>query len=188
MPACILRDDDDDGGGAHWRQASIRNFFSVDNTKRQKYYAARQKKKRPRVELGKAMTTSPSTRGGVRSPQGTTLPDCRSTTTSSTKKSKTTRTKQKQQEQLFLDLGQRDFGTRTVCPLCGIMFVHGVAEDLRQHQTICQQFRHGVPFHHPARTVAQVAGKTTTLGRKTTNHSIVEVCVRLYRMEFVASR
>jgi zinc-finger of acetyl-transferase ESCO len=49
-------------------------------------------------------------------------------------------------EQLYLDLGQKDFGKQMVCHRCGMMFVHGVTDDAKQHQTICVQYQKGVPF------------------------------------------
>lgn len=58
--------------------------------------------------------------------------------------------------QMYLDLGQKNFGKQTVCKICGMMYVHGVSEDTDQHARICQDFVQGVPFHEKqARTVAK---------------------------------
>jgi hypothetical protein len=48
--------------------------------------------------------------------------------------------------QVYLDLGQRAFGKQTICKTCGMMFVHGVQEDVDQHDKICDEFLHGVHF------------------------------------------
>lgn len=49
-------------------------------------------------------------------------------------------------QQLYLDLGQRNFGKQTVCSICGMLFVHGLAEDAKEHERICKEFREGVAF------------------------------------------
>ena len=48
--------------------------------------------------------------------------------------------------QLYLDFGQQSFGKHSVCPICGMLFVHGVSKDLVAHQQICQSFLRGIPF------------------------------------------
>ena len=50
--------------------------------------------------------------------------------------------------QLYLDLGQRDFGKRSICSVCGMLFVHGVTEDSKQHQRICRDYRQGISFRN----------------------------------------
>jgi len=49
-------------------------------------------------------------------------------------------------QQMYLDLGQRDFGKQTICKTCGMLFVHGVLEDSKEHAKICQDIVLGVPF------------------------------------------
>ena len=49
-------------------------------------------------------------------------------------------------EQLYLDLGQRDFAKQTVCPMCNMLYVHGLEEDAKQHAKICNHYKFGVPF------------------------------------------
>jgi hypothetical protein len=49
-------------------------------------------------------------------------------------------------EQLYLDFGQRDFGHRTLCSTCGMLYVDGVQEDAQQHAKICKDYVKGVPF------------------------------------------
>jgi zinc-finger of acetyl-transferase ESCO len=56
----------------------------------------------------------------------------------------------RQYQQLFLDFGQRDFAEQQFCALCGMMVVHGVEEDIRQHEKICSEYKLGVPFHSDA--------------------------------------
>jgi zinc-finger of acetyl-transferase ESCO len=61
----------------------------------------------------------------------------------------------RQYQQLFLDFGQRDFAEQQFCALCGMMVVHGVEEDIRQHEKVCSDYKFGVPFHSDtARAVA----------------------------------
>jgi N-acetyltransferase len=57
-----------------------------------------------------------------------------------TKKKKTS----SRQQQLFLDFGQTSFGKRTVCNICGMLRVLGVAEDDAQHDKICKDYKEGV--------------------------------------------
>jgi len=47
---------------------------------------------------------------------------------------------------MFLDLGQRDFAKPFQCKQCGMLFVHGVKEDAKQHSKICSEYRDGVKF------------------------------------------
>lgn len=60
-------------------------------------------------------------------------------------------------QQMYLDLGQRDFSKRTLCMVCGMMYdAHGVREDIEQHNRVCKDFVQGVPFHaSQARVVAK---------------------------------
>lgn len=65
------------------------------------------------------------------------------------------RQEKKALEQTYLDLGQVDFGKRTVCNTCGMLYVHGLNEDSKQHSRICMDYMKGVPFAVPqARVVA----------------------------------
>jgi hypothetical protein len=52
--------------------------------------------------------------------------------------------KKKPLAQLFLDLGQANFGKQSVCPICGMLTVHGVEEDRIQHEQICTVYKSGV--------------------------------------------
>lgn len=59
-------------------------------------------------------------------------------------------------KQMYLDLGQRDFGKQTICDTCGMLCVHGLSEDAREHQKTCRDFLHGVTFSAKnARVVAR---------------------------------
>ena len=66
------------------------------------------------------------------------------TTTTTEKRSPTTTKKKKPLAQMFLDLGQANFGKQNVCPICGMLTVHGVKEDERQHERICAAYKNGV--------------------------------------------
>jgi hypothetical protein len=50
-------------------------------------------------------------------------------------------------QQMYLDLGQRDFAMQTICQTCGMLFVHGLSEDALQHKKICQDYLQGIPFN-----------------------------------------
>ena len=54
--------------------------------------------------------------------------------------------KKKKHQQLYLDLGQKNFAENTECEICGMLFVHGLTEDAKRHTTICQDYKRGVPF------------------------------------------
>jgi len=49
-------------------------------------------------------------------------------------------------KQLYLDFGQKSFGKRTICPICNMMYVHGVKEDEIEHEKVCSEYKFGVPF------------------------------------------
>ena len=54
--------------------------------------------------------------------------------------------KTKNFQQMYLDLGQENFGKRTICEICGMISVHGLSEDSKEHERICQDYRQGIPF------------------------------------------
>ena len=59
-------------------------------------------------------------------------------------------------KQLYLDLGQRDFGKQTICDTCGMLCVHGLSEDAKEHRKTCREFLQGVTFSlKNARVVAR---------------------------------
>jgi len=63
--------------------------------------------------------------------------------------------KSKSLKQLYLDLGQADFGKQTICGVCGMLFVHGLAEDTQEHEKICRDYTQGITFRSQhARNVA----------------------------------
>lgn len=58
-------------------------------------------------------------------------------------------------QQMYLDLGQRNFG-QNICDTCGMMYIHGVQEDIKQHARVCKDWKEGVPFQaSQARVVVQ---------------------------------
>lgn len=65
----------------------------------------------------------------------------------------TARRRGRRLEQLYLDLGQRDFARPVVCETCGMLHVHGVEEDVRDHRRICQVHALGVPLRTERRIV-----------------------------------
>lgn len=62
---------------------------------------------------------------------------------------------QQKSKQLYLDFGQSSFGSRTICNVCNMLYVHGVKEDEESHKKICSDYLHGVSFNmwKHARTV-----------------------------------
>eukprot|EP00952_Eustigmatos_sp_NYUAD-ZCMA_P004690 20621-Eustigmatos_ZCMA.PRE.1 len=46
--------------------------------------------------------------------------------------------------QTFLDLGQRSYGKRTLCPDCGLLYVNGESQDERDHAAFCKSVTDGV--------------------------------------------
>jgi hypothetical protein len=60
-------------------------------------------------------------------------------------------------QQMYLDLGQRNFAKRTLCCICGMMYdAHGAIEDIEQHNRVCKDYIQGVPFQaSQARVVAK---------------------------------
>ena len=91
-------------------------------------------RKRPRSAINDSSITRPSTSPNATS-NGTALSRSNSTVSSS---SATT--------QLYLDLGQSNFAARSICPICGMMSVHGMAEDDAEHERICSEYRKGIAF------------------------------------------
>ena len=91
-------------------------------------------------------------------------------------------------QQMYLDLGQRDFAAQQVCNICGMLYVHGVAEDLQQHAKICHVYQQGVPFfgEKSRRTAARIVAtfvdnknnnsiRNNNNNSSSTSSSIVEV-------------
>jgi len=60
-------------------------------------------------------------------------------------------------EELFFDFGQSNFGEHIICDTCDMLYVHGVKEDIKNHERVCKLYTLGVPFH----------------GWKTTNERVV---------------
>jgi hypothetical protein len=75
-------------------------------------------------------------------------------------------TQKKALEQTYLDFGQENFGKRTICKTCGMLYVHGLNEDSKQHSRICMDYMEGVPFTISKARVVSSESKG----------SIVEVC------------
>jgi hypothetical protein len=71
-------------------------------------------------------------------------------------------------QQVFLDMGQKSFGRRTLCQICGMLYDDRLDEDSKHHSSICNEYSRGVPFQ------AEAARTIVSFGR---NASIVEVCL-----------
>jgi N-acetyltransferase len=58
--------------------------------------------------------------------------------------------------QLFLDFGQKSFGQRTLCDICGMLYDKRLAEDKQEHDKLCRNYALGIPFQtHEGRVVAR---------------------------------
>jgi len=65
------------------------------------------------------------------------------------------KTTKKPLQQMYLDLGQRSFGERKMCSVCGMLYVAGLEEDMKQHSNVCKDYKEGVSFQASnARVVA----------------------------------
>jgi N-acetyltransferase len=84
---------------------------------------------------------------------------------------KNTKKNPKQQQQLYLDFGQRNFGKQIVCQTCGMLYVHGVAEDIQRHDLVCKDYREGVSFQLQAKScrIIQGLGGMKTSGAKSSS-------------------
>ena len=69
---------------------------------------------------------------------------------------------QQKSKQLYLDFGQSSFGSRTICNVCNMLYVHGVKEDEENHKKICSDYLHGVSFNmwKHARIVLECSSKS----------------------------
>ncbi len=54
--------------------------------------------------------------------------------------------KHNRNRQMYLDFGQASFGSRTICPICNTLVVHGLEEDEQEHEKVCSEYRFGVKF------------------------------------------
>jgi hypothetical protein len=49
-------------------------------------------------------------------------------------------------QQLYIDLGQRNFAQPTICSICGMLVVHGLQADIQRHEAVCRAHTRGVSF------------------------------------------
>ena len=81
-------------------------------------------------------------------------------------------------QQLYLDLGQRNFAKTMECDLCGMLFVHGLSEDAKRHASICRDYQQGVsfPLLESARVLQKIVlNKKSGKSSASTSVAIVEV-------------
>lgn len=69
-----------------------------------------------------------------------------STPSSSSTKTSSHYIKTKAPQQTYLDFGQKNFGKKTCCHICGMLYDERLEEDSRGHSRICTDFLQGVPF------------------------------------------
>lgn len=63
---------------------------------------------------------------------------------STTISSRQSNSQKSKQQQLYIDFGQRNFAATNICPICGMLYVHGVQSDIKQHEKMCDNYQHGV--------------------------------------------
>lgn len=83
-------------------------------------------------------------------------------------------TVKKKFKQLYIDLGQRDFAHHTVCPLCGMLYVHGLEDDAKQHSMICNQYQRGVSVILPKKNEKSVCLRWTDVNKSTVKTNEVQ--------------
>ncbi|GKY94007.1 hypothetical protein MPSEU_000367500 [Mayamaea pseudoterrestris] len=67
------------------------------------------------------------------------------------------------QQQTYLDFGQKSFGKKTLCQLCGMLFDERLPEDAKQHSWVCKEFVQGVPFQAEAARVVSSINENATI-------------------------
>jgi zinc-finger of acetyl-transferase ESCO len=162
---CSLIDGNDpDGTTQQLHQTSIRNFFIQQST------TATKQQQQKSTKRPTSSSTVISTESLIRSHQpteATSKPSCFDDTiadldasvilneTTNTPRHINKRTKmttfseskpKRPQQQLYIDLGQRNFAANNICTICGMLFVQGDPIDQRQHDKICHQYQFGVTW------------------------------------------
>ena len=181
--SCVLGDEESK------QQSSIREFFS--KAPRVNRNTTRNIGSRPRPALPQsAKKQAPVAASSVKTPSQTTATattvhrvmtvtpssvakpptsqeECTNSSSNQRSKPPYNNNKQRKFQQLYLDLGQRNFGKQTVCNICGMLFVHGVEEDAKEHERICKEIREGVAFQFQrkaCRVVADFGGTIASRG------------------------
>ena len=72
----------------------------------------------------------------------------------------------KKKDQYYLDLGQSNFGIRTICPICNMLYVDGLQEDKERHAKVCHEYAHGVLYGN---------FKKERLHKNIDGHKIIEI-------------
>ena len=78
--------------------------------------------------------------------------------------------KHNRNRQMYLDFGQASFGSRTICPICNTLVVHGLEEDEQEHEKVCSEYRFGVKF--PMRKDVRIVSTFSFGNRSKTKDSI----------------
>ena len=81
-------------------------------------------------------------------------------------------------QQLYTDFGQSDFGWRSICLECGMLYVQVLDEYSQDHKKICRDYRWGVSFggwkNERFAATSKISNATGGIGAATANR-IVEV-------------
>lgn len=51
--------------------------------------------------------------------------------------------------QMYIDLGQKSFGSTLKCPTCEMLYVIGDPKDEKQHASFCASIKRGISFNPP---------------------------------------
>ena len=77
----------------------------------------------------------------------------------------------RKKEQLFLDFGQSNFEEHIICYTCNMLYVHGVKEDIKNHERVCKLYTLGVPFHGWKTTNERVVHRNSSKNKRRCEHS-----------------
>lgn len=146
-------------------QTSIRSFFVKTTNIR----------KRPVSAISTTTTTLNSTQSSISSQprsddiSSTSLPSASPPNTHQSRTSLPVVTvpkpSRRSQQQLYIDLGQRNFAATQICHICGRLVVHGVARDIKEHEKFCHNYQHGVVWSFSTNTTTTKTGRPNQLPR-----------------------
>eukprot|EP00934_Nitzschia_sp_Nitz4_P001956 Nitzschia sp. Nitz4//scaffold85_size83877//50018//51097//NITZ4_005234-RA/size83877-processed-gene-0.124-mRNA-1//1//CDS//3329559152//1956//frame0 len=161
---CSFNEDSSDGPSTNKRQMSLTSFFTRNSTASSR---PRQgiKRKQP---LSCLTPPTPQTPNALSSKRLRTPPTVSPADSTQLRGASTPPTPPKTSfqpppklQQAFIDLGQSAFAEQ-LCPKCGMLYVPGVAEDVKAHASICQQQQQGILWRKSANQ--RVLWQDSTLG------------------------
>ena len=145
-----------DGGSA--RQVSMTSFFAAKPKQRTRKRTS-SSVLHESVSCNKQNTSSASAGSSQSAPASPVKASCMS----SASQSQSNHKRNKNHQQTYLDFGQLNFGKRTLCQTCGMLFDERLEDDSKQHSRICLDFVRGVPFQAEAPRIVASFGKDTAV-------------------------